>query len=160
LVDFFNIYLPLRGVMPYNRAMKANLAAKALVILNLVCLGQAQQQSVKTVPVKPTVSVAGKDLFRQYCAVCHGTDGKGAGPAAAAMKSFPTDLTQISRKNGGKFPEERMLRILTGEETLTAHGSKEMPIWGVVLDNGTSSLELAHTRLHALLRYLEDMQAK
>ncbi len=148
--------------MTYNRGMKANFVVRALLLLNigaLACFGQAPP-NVKKVPAKPTVSIAGKDLFRQYCAVCHGTDGKGAGPAAAAMKTPPTDLTQISRKNGGKFPEDRILRMLRGEETVTAHGSQDMPVWGNIFNNTTSNPEMAQTRLHSLLQYLEDVQAK
>ena len=147
--------------MIYNRGMKVNLAVKALLIgiMSLACIGQAQQ-NVKKVAAKPTVSVAGKDLFRQYCAVCHGTDGKGGGPAAAAMKAAPTDLTQISRRNDGKFPEERMLRMLQGQETVTAHGSQDMPVWGSVFNNMSNNLEMTQARVHALLQYVEDMQAK
>ena len=146
--------------MPYNRAMKVYLTLTALLILIVCSVGQAQQQSVKRVAAKPTVSVAGKDLFGQYCAVCHGTDGKGAGPAASAMKTSPTDLTRISRRNNGKFPEERMLRILHGEESVTAHGSQEMPVWGTVMNNMTPNLEMAQARVHGLLQYLEDLQVK
>ena len=147
--------------MPYNRSMKANFVVKGLLILSAVvaCFGQAQQ-NVKKVAAKPTVSVAGKDLFHQYCAVCHGTDGRGAGPAAAAMKTSPTDLTQISRKNGGSFPEERMMRLLRGEQTVTAHGSQDMPVWGAVFNNMSPNLEMSQARMHGLLQYLEDMQAK
>ena len=28
----------------------------------------------------------GRALFRQYCSSCHGVDGKGGGPSAAALK--------------------------------------------------------------------------
>jgi mono/diheme cytochrome c family protein len=142
--------------------MKVNFGLKALLVLNVVALagfGQAQP-TVKKVAPKPTVSVVGKDLFRQYCAVCHGTDGKGAGPAAVAMKNAPTDLTQISRKNGGSFPEERMMRMLRGEEAVASHGSQDMPVWGNVFNNMSSNLEQAQARVHALLQYVEDMQAK
>jgi mono/diheme cytochrome c family protein len=141
--------------------MKLNFVVKVLFICitGLACFGQAQQ-TVKKVAAKPTVSVAGKDLFRQYCAVCHGTDGKGAGPAAAALKSSPPDLTQISRRNEGRFPEERMMRMLTGQETVTAHGSQDMPVWGNVFNNMSNNLEMTQARLHGLMQYIEDMQAK
>ncbi|SPE32607.1 conserved hypothetical protein [Candidatus Sulfopaludibacter sp. SbA3] len=76
------------------------------------------------------------------------------------MKTVPTDLTQISRKNGGKFPEDRILRVLRGEEAVTAHGPQDMPVWGTVLNNMTPNPELAQVRMHALLTFIEDMQAK
>ena len=34
------------------------------------------QQATKT---RPQVNAAGKELFHQYCSVCHGVDGKGNG---------------------------------------------------------------------------------
>ncbi len=141
-------------------SMNRNLALKALLIGILGAAGIVQAQNVKKVAPKPTVAVAGKDLFRQYCAACHGADGKGGGPAAVAMKSAPSDLTGISRRNGGRFPEERMLRMLHGEDQVTAHGSGEMPVWGTVFVNNTSNLEMAQSRVHALLGFLEDLQAK
>ncbi|MDR3698316.1 MAG: cytochrome c [Candidatus Sulfopaludibacter sp.] len=141
--------------------MKMNLVVKALFfgITGLALVGQAQQ-GVKKVAAKPTVAVAGKDLFREYCAVCHGTDGKGGGPAAAALKSAPTDLTQISKRNNGTFPEERMMRMLQGQEAVTAHGSQDMPVWGGIFNNMTPSLAMKQARLHGLMQYLEDLQAK
>jgi mono/diheme cytochrome c family protein len=39
-------------------------------------------------------SNSGKKLYEQYCAPCHGTDGKGSGPAAASLPTKPTDFTQ------------------------------------------------------------------
>jgi mono/diheme cytochrome c family protein len=120
----------------------------------------AQQTTVKRVAAGPTASIAGRDLFREYCAVCHGTDGKGAGPAAEALKKNPSDLTQIARRHDGKFPEAEVLKTLKGEMTIAAHGSGEMPVWGTVFQNMSSSASLAQTRMHALLQYIEEIQAK
>ncbi len=147
--------------MPYNRGMKMNLVAKGLLfgIAGLAMIGQAQQ-GVKKVPAKPSVSVSGKDLFVQYCAVCHGKDGKGSGPAAAALKSMPTDLTQISKRNSGTFPDERMMRLLQGQEQVTAHGSQDMPVWGNVFSNMSTNLTMKQARMHGLVQYLEELQEK
>lgn len=126
----------------------------------LLAAGIANAQTIKKVPAKPTVSIDGKSLYTQYCAVCHANDGKGNGPAAAAMKPAPTDLTQISRTNNGHFPDEKIMRILTGEETITAHGNKDMPVWGAVFHNMNSSPSMSQARLHALVQYLEELQTK
>ncbi len=138
-----------------------NLVVKGLLfsIAGFALVGQAQQ-GVKKVAAKPTVSISGKDLFVQYCAVCHGKEGKGDGPAAAALKSAPTDLTQISKRNKGTFPDERMMRMLQGQEPVTAHGSKDMPVWGNIFNNMTPNLEMKQARMHGLVQYLEELQAK
>ena len=128
----------------------------------IVCSGllaSAQETTIKRVAPKPTTAIDGKSLFLEYCAVCHGPNGKGGGPAANALKTSPGDLTQISHKAGGKFPEDRILRILKGDEPIAAHGSREMPIWGKVFGN-MGSLSAGQTRIHALLQYVEGLQAK
>jgi mono/diheme cytochrome c family protein len=40
-------------------------------------------------------------MFRSYCAVCHGLDAKGSGPAAPALKMEPADLTTLAKENQG-----------------------------------------------------------
>src|SRR5713101_3052138 len=50
-----------------------------------------------------------------YCAVCHGTDGKGGGPAATALKVPPTDLTLLSKNNGGKYPALKVTGAIHGD---------------------------------------------
>ena len=86
------------------------------------------QPKIKRVSAHATASVDGQDLFREYCAVCHGNDAKGTGPAAAALKVKPADLTLISQKNGSKFPEIRVQRVINGEDEVLAHGSHDMPV--------------------------------
>lgn len=36
----------------------------------------------------------GKALYEQHCALCHGADGKGNGPAATSLTPHPTDFTR------------------------------------------------------------------
>ena len=44
-------------------------------------------------PSDPTVVQQGEALFRTHCATCHGPEGRGDGPAAAALDGPPADLT-------------------------------------------------------------------
>jgi mono/diheme cytochrome c family protein len=103
-------------------------------------------------------SVEGPDLFRAYCASCHGKDGKGNGPAASALKATVPDLTLISKRNGGKFPVERIRRIIMGEGMIASHGSREMPVWGPIFHQVESDVDRGPVRLENLVKYLESIQ--
>ena len=133
------------------------LAACALL---LGLAANAQQPALKRVRPAATSSLDGKGLFLEYCAVCHGKDAKGAGPALDALKQRPSDLTQISRKNHGKFPDTRILAILKGEQPVTAHGNADMPTWGKTFSDMNVNPNVGQGRMHALVMYLEEIQAK
>jgi len=109
---------------------------------------------------QPAQKIKGVDLYKSYCAACHGTDGKGGGPAAAALKTAPADLTQLSKKNGDKFPVGLVRQMIGGGSSTPAHGSPEMPIWGPVFRAMSPDENLAKLRVDNLLRYLESIQTK
>jgi mono/diheme cytochrome c family protein len=79
----------------------------------------------------------GKELFQSHCASCHGTDGSGNGPAASALKTAPSDLRRLAKTHGGRFPRSEVVLFIDGETPVSAHGSREMPIWGWVFDGST-----------------------
>jgi mono/diheme cytochrome c family protein len=127
-------------------------------LLLALSMGFAQEKKVKNVPATYTNPTSGTEMYTTYCAVCHGQDGKGSGPAASALKAAPSDLTQLSRKNSGKFPASRIKQYIEGADTVAAHGSRDMPIWGNVFRQmGTNLSEL---RVANLSKYIEDMQQK
>lgn len=72
----------------------------------------------------------GKSEFRSSCASCHGTDEKGKGPVSDQLKMPPPDLTMLAKSNNGVFPSEAVYDTIYGSRTITAHGTREMPIWG------------------------------
>jgi mono/diheme cytochrome c family protein len=58
------------------------------------------------VPADQTSIKRGAELFGIYCAVCHGSSGKGDGPMAAHLQNKPFDLTSFpihSFSDGGIF---------------------------------------------------------
>jgi mono/diheme cytochrome c family protein len=130
------------------------------VIVSMAAVrGQAPPQ-IKTVPCKPLVSVEGKDTYGAYCAVCHGADGKGQGPAAAALKGPVPDLTMIAKRHGGKFDAIAMQRVVSGADKVPlAHGSIAMPIWGPLFKSADVDPNVAKLRVENLVKYLESIQA-
>jgi len=100
-------------------------------------------------------------MYHAYCAVCHGVEGKGDGPASAALKSQPSDLTTLAKRNAGRFPELRVFGAINGDVRVTAHGSKDMPTWGTVfrqMEGGDVAGGKLRTR--NLTKYIESLQVK
>ncbi len=128
-----------------------------------VMLSQAQDQKpeIKHVPATHTSAASGQEMFTHYCAACHGKAGKGDGPAAAALKTPPADLGALAKKNGGKYPALKVASILHGEGDVTAHGTREMPVWGPVFWRMSGGHEAeVQQRISNLNHYLESLQAK
>jgi mono/diheme cytochrome c family protein len=138
--------------------------AVALLIGGLAAQDNAGDQSkavIQHVPVASTSPVSGKEMFTAYCAVCHGTDAKGNGPAASALKMAPADLTQLSKNNGGKFPALKVTSAIRGTNDLPAHGSKDMPVWGELFWGMSHGHEgQVQQRVSNLTKYIETLQAK
>ena len=134
------------------------------VVVALAMMGWAQEEpkkEIKHVPIKQVSPASGEQMYKNYCAVCHGNDGKGNGPAADALKVPPSDLTKLAVKNGGKYPSLKVAAIIRGEEILAAHGSKEMPIWGSLFWNMSGGHEAeVQQRIANLNKYLESLQKK
>jgi mono/diheme cytochrome c family protein len=132
-------------------------------LLATAAFGIAQTNTqIKEVPMQETSPASGKQMYATYCAVCHGVDGRGSGPAAAALKVPPTNLAQLSKANGGKFPGAHIYTVLQFGIETPAHGTKDMPVWGPALrslDHGAPSPELEeHQRLANLTNYLRTLQ--
>ena len=72
----------------------------------------------------------GATEYAQYCAGCHGADGRGGGPIAEYFGAQPPSLTLLAKDNGGKFPLQRAYQIIDGRVPIKAHGEGDMQIWG------------------------------
>jgi mono/diheme cytochrome c family protein len=77
---------------------------------------------------------SGREVYLRHCASCHGEAGKGDGPVAASLKRPPSDLTAIARGAGGRFDERRVMQVIDGRTLVAEHGSRAMPVWGVVFE--------------------------
>lgn len=125
-------------------------------VLALSAAVASAQPKIEKGPIKRTPASDAQAMFQTYCAVCHGKDGTGNGPAAVALTKKPADLTHINTRNGGKFPEIRVKRFIEGADEVPAHGTRDMPIWGDLfraLDRDTAAI-----RVQALSDYLKSLQ--
>src|SRR5262249_13770003 len=133
-----------------------------LMLFAIAGIAQDQPKKViKNVPVTATSPSSGVEMYKAYCAVCHGTDGKGNGPAASALKVPPTDLTALTKNNGGKFPDMKVVSSIRGEASVSAHGTKEMPVWGHLFWSMSHGHEgEVQQRVANVSKYIESLQAK
>lgn len=128
----------------------------------LLAAGLLTGQQIKKIPPAPTLAGDGKGMFVNYCAPCHGADGKGQGPAAAALKKRPADLTALASHNKGVYPTADVVRYITGADEVAAHGNRDMPVWGSLFKamqspNDTAEVEV---RVNVLTAYIKGIQEK
>lgn len=144
--------------------MLKNLFFIALAAVVAIGIGNADQSTNKVViPVAKTAPTGGKQMYVDYCAPCHGVNGKGSGPVATALKQQPVDLTILSKNNGGKFPSAHIMSILQFGASNPAHGTSEMPVWGPVfgqMDTSNTEANVTALRISNLSHYLETLQQK
>ena len=124
--------------------------------------GEAAQTTGPKNPPLVISSMYGRDLFEFYCATCHGKDGTGHGPVAAALKTAPADLTRIAVRSGGKFPTDRVKSLVTaaGGVLTSVHGSTDMPVWGPIFQSLDPRDKLTAVRISNIVEYIESMQVK
>jgi mono/diheme cytochrome c family protein len=133
----------------------------ALVLLGALALGAAGQgPPTRQPPPLILKSTVGADLYQFYCAGCHGATGRG-GTARSTQRTAPPDLTVLARQNNGIFPRERVRATITfgpGVAAKGAHGTADMPVWGVVFRGLDASDTMTASRIDNLVMYLESLQ--
>lgn len=110
----------------------------------------------------------GRRDYRNYCAACHGTEGKGDGTLAEFLTLAVPDITQLSKLNSGKFPEERVTEVIDGRAEVKVHGMRDMPVWGDWFDSEAISQDtdrdtrelIVQDRIQSLVGYIKSIQAK
>jgi mono/diheme cytochrome c family protein len=140
--------------------MSQTLAFSTLLLVVFTISVQDKPAAQKPPAETPAVA-SGKQTYMEYCAACHGADGRGMGPAAPALKTPPSDLTILAKMHDGKFPEEYVTEILRFGKPIQAHGSSDMPIWGPIFGFRENGNEVAvRRRIKDLCAYLATMQEK
>jgi mono/diheme cytochrome c family protein len=105
---------------------------------------------------------AGGVLYKTYCASCHGVSGRGDGPVAESLRRPPGDLTLLAVGNDGVFPEDRLVRIIDGRQTVRTHGNSDMPVWGDGLSRsiGRGGEALRQARIREIVKHLASLQQR
>lgn len=106
-------------------------AVFALALLAFGCGGKPQDGGTQTPPATGGVTVAkapdaeaGKKVFETYCVTCHGTGGKGDGPAGKALNQPPRDFTNFNIMSG--LTDDQLKAIIK-------NGKGGMPPWSATL---------------------------
>jgi len=133
--------------------MLRNFRLLFLILATSLVVVASQLPKLPGSQVKPPKSdkkeiAEGTRLYQNYCASCHGVDGRGAGPVTPALKVIPPDLTRIEKKDG-LFPAEDLQKAISGQNGVTVHGTREMPVWGSVLPK---------KEIASIVKYLETIQ--
>ena len=139
--------------------MTMRLLGLFLLFSTTAAAGEPQRVDITPTVVGPSMS--GRDIFRYYCASCHGREARGNGPVASALKTPPANLTTLAAKNQGQFPVERVKAFITkGRPDAPSHGSSDMPVWGPIFQSLDPSDKVAQARIDNLVAYLKSLQTK
>jgi mono/diheme cytochrome c family protein len=144
-----------------SRLTTIALLVGAFTTASIAAGAQQPTPKINSTTIQPTSATSGQQMFTTYCAVCHGASGIGNGPAAAALKVPPANLTLLSQNNGGSFPSNHVTSVLKFGTAIPAHGSAEMPIWGDemrTLNPTQVDDSLIRLRILNLTNYLKQMQ--
>ena len=109
----------------------------------------------------------GERDFINYCAACHGVGATGDGTIGEFLTLAVPDLTELSKRNGGQFPEARITEVIDGRAEVKVHGMRDMPVWGDWFDAEAASPDIdrkareliVNDRIASLVLYLKSIQA-
>jgi len=139
-------------------ALRCVIFASVLLVL-IACIAGAVP-AINEGQFPPNYMPTGEQMFKQYCAACHGKDGKGHGPLAAVLKTPPADLTTLAKRHDGKFPYQYVESVLQFGPGFPSHGSSDMPTWGPIFRYYDKRDErVVKQRIHTLSEYIASLQS-
>jgi mono/diheme cytochrome c family protein len=96
------------------------------LFLALGSSGLAQDKQVKEQPIEHREALSGAGMFKDYCAVCHGKDAKGDGPAVSALKQAPANLTTLARNASAKLSPNNILFTIHPQILFAVHVARSL----------------------------------
>ena len=143
-------------------------AVLAILLLETGAPLQAQGPTEQPHPWEPVIIEPMEREFLNSCASCHGRDGTGAGFLTRLFRGIaPGDGTQLTARNEGTGPRERICAVIDGRTEVAAHGDRQMPVWGdrymdaVMSEYGPDEINetRVRNRIYELVHYLQSIQA-
>lgn len=130
-----------------------------LVILVLAAVAvtvaaDSSQAKIKYVAARPVTNPDGAVVYQDYCAVCHGTVGRGNGPAAKVLDTPVPDLTRIAVRDGG-FDR---FHVIVHVKHVDAAADSPMPRWQRTLKMSNGDYNATEVVMVNLTDYLERLQ--
>lgn len=149
-----------------HRPALATVITAAFLAAALLLPGAAIPATAQQAAAQPATEmrqrVTGGEVYRTYCATCHGPTGRGDGPLASSMKRPPTDLTEIAKRNGAEYPSELVFRTIDGRTPVRGHGGPDMPVWGDAFARSRDGGDAAAVkeRIDSLVEFIRTLQVK
>lgn len=136
---------------------------RAAVVCTLLFAASLNVAAAGPLDSRQDIVDSGQHLYQLKCAVCHGVGAKGDGPYANLLTKQPSDLTGLAERNGGEFPLWQVYDMISGNELMPAHGSRDMPIWGQELtaearSRGIDEKSFVRGRIFSMIGYLLSIQ--
>ena len=135
-------------------------------IIGLWTIAALSVAATSAIAADDAAIAVGKAQYMKHCATCHGPSGTGTdGVASRLFTKPPANLTLLAKNNGGKFPMMEVIGIVKGDRPIAAHGTREMPVWGLTFSKrevpkGEDPDAVARGRIEALIEYLKTIQRK
>jgi hypothetical protein len=142
---------------------EGDMTGSRLIFYVAILVASLISTATRARPQETEVIAGGELEYQNHCAICHGVDGKGHGIMAKFLTISPSDLTQIAKKNAGRFSFWQVYRVIDGREEIRGHGTREMPIWGARFQadakgSDPGSRAQVAGRLLSLVFYLQQLQ--
>lgn len=134
---------------------------KSLLIMSLVgvaCSLPATSLHAQEQKLDRSAAIQGAEIFRTYCASCHGREAKGDGPLAKDLKVPPANLTELNERHGGEFPYEMVVDTIEHGRSVRGHGTQDMPAWGDAFKMTSQSETEVQAKIRQLAHYLWSVQ--
>jgi hypothetical protein len=80
---------------------------------------------------------------------------------AATLSVNVPNLRTLSQRNHGEFPTDAVASYIDGRNLPTAHGTRNMPVWGPVFDTTgrlIAGSENSAQRIRSVIDYLRELQ--